>query len=351
MKLYFSPDQLKHQPQQYFRFGKVGTPVENPNRMETLADALARLGLDRRTPEDKGRAPLLKVHTQDYVAFLEEIFPLWQKLPSAGPEAFPNVHPYRGAGPDFVRHDRPRNTGAIGRIGYHVGDMSCAIGAGTWAAAYASAQTAINGAQAIRSGDRSAFALCRPPGHHCYRDRANGFCFLNNAAIAAEILREVFPRVAILDFDTHHGDGTQAIFYQRGDVLVASCHTDPTDYYPHFAGFADETGAGPGEGANLNIPLLPKSDNAVFIAAVNKLAEAVEQFGADALIVSAGWDAHRDDPLSELHVTTEAYARIGERLGRLGLPTLIVQEGGYSLAAIAEAAPAFVTAFLSSHKG
>jgi acetoin utilization deacetylase AcuC-like enzyme len=285
------------------------------------------------------------------VAFLEDIFSQWQTLPDAGAEAFPNVHPYRGAGPDFVRHDRPRNAGPIGRIGYHVGDMSCAIGVGTWAAAYASAQTAINGAHAILAGDRHAFALCRPPGHHCYPDRANGFCFLNNAAIAAELLRKTFARVAILDFDTHHGDGTQAIFYRRGDVLVASCHTDPTNYYPHFVGFADETGMGPGEGANLNIPLLPKSDNGHFISAVDRLAKAVEHFRADALIVSAGWDAHRDDPLSELQVTSDAFAVIGERLARLNLPTLIVQEGGYSLAAIAEAAPRFVTAFLSQHQG
>jgi acetoin utilization deacetylase AcuC-like enzyme len=350
MKLFFSPEQLLHRPQQYFRFGRIGVPLENPNRMETLAEALAQQGLDRRVPADYGRAPILKVHTAAYVAFLEEIYPLWRSMPNAGPEAFPNVHPYRGAGPDFVRHDRPRNTGAIGRIGYHVGDMSCAIGEGTWRAAYASAQTAINGAEAILAGDPTAFALCRPPGHHCYPDRANGFCFFNNAALAAEILRRQFKRVAIIDFDTHHGDGTQAIFYGRGDVLVASCHTDPTDYYPHFVGYADERGAGAGEGANLNIPLAPGSDDRTFVDAVDGIIAAAERFKPDALIVSAGWDAHHDDPLSELKVTTSAFARIGERLGRLGLPTLIVQEGGYSLAAIAEAAPQFVTAFLSAHR-
>jgi acetoin utilization deacetylase AcuC-like enzyme len=349
MKLFFSPAQLLHRPQQYFRFGKIGAPLENPERMETLAAALAALGLDRREPADAGLEPILKAHDPAYVDFLQRIWGLWRAMPEAGPEVLPNIHPYRGAGHDLRRLDRPRNTGPIGLTGYHVGDMSCAIGEGTWAAAYASAQTAIAGADALLAGGRHAFALCRPPGHHCYRDRANGFCFLNNAAIAAERLRTRFDRVAILDFDTHHGDGTQAIFYARGDVLVASCHTDPSDYYPFFAGFADERGAGAGEGANLNIPLSPGGDDAAYLAAVTGLMDAVTAFRADALIISAGWDAHRDDPLSKLAVTSAAFPRLGEMLASLSLPTLIVQEGGYSLAAIAEACPSFVTAFLNRH--
>ncbi len=350
MKLFFSPEQLLHRPQQYFRFGKIGSALENPARMETLADALAALGLDRSEPADHGLEPILAVHNADYVRFLQTIWQMWLELPDAGPEVLPNIHPYRGAGPDLVRQDRSRNTGPIGLAGHHVGDMSCAMGEGTWAAAHASSQTAISGAKELLAGERRAFSLCRPPGHHCYRDRANGFCFLNNAAIAAELLRSRFGKVAILDFDTHHGDGTQAIFYTRGDVLVASCHTDPADYYPFFAGFADERGAGEGEGANLNVPLAYGSDNAAYLEAVTGLCSAVEAFGAEALIVSAGWDAHRDDPLSKLTVTGDAFPRLGEMIAALDLPTLIVQEGGYSLAAIAEAAPSFVTSFLGSHR-
>ncbi|MGL4439066.1 MAG: histone deacetylase family protein [Bosea sp. (in: a-proteobacteria)] len=349
MKLFFSPTQLRHRPQQYFRFGKIGTALENPERMETLAEALAALGLDRVEPVDHGLEPILAVHDADYVRFLQNIWGVWQVLPDAGPEVLPNIHPYRGAGHDLMRQDRPRNTGPIGLAGYHIGDMSCAMGEGTYAAAYASAQTAISGARELLAGKRRAFSLCRPPGHHCYRDRANGFCFLNNAAIAAELLRSRFGRVAILDFDTHHGDGTQAIFYTRGDVLVASCHTDPADYYPFFAGFSDERGAGAGEGANFNITLNPGSDNATYLAAAAGLCASVTAFGAEALVVSAGWDAHRDDPLSKLAVTGDAYPRLGEMIAALDLPTLIVQEGGYSLAAIAEAAPSFVTSFLAHH--
>ena len=148
-----------------------------------------------------------------------------------------------------------------------MGDMSCAMMEGTFRAAYASAQTAIAGAQEILSGAPATFSLCRPPGHHAYADRCSGFCYLNNAAITAEVLRRRFQRVAILDFDTHHGDGTRAIFYARSDVFYGSVHTEPFAYYPHFAGYADETGTGPGEGANVNLPLPFGADDAAFIAA------------------------------------------------------------------------------------
>jgi acetoin utilization deacetylase AcuC-like enzyme len=350
MKLFFSPDQLLHRPQQYVRFGKIGPALENPNRMETLAEALTSLGLDREAPQDHGREPILAIHDAGYLDFLERIWGLWRALPDAGPEVLPNVHPYRGADADLIRRDPCRNAGAIGLAGHYVGDLSCAMGEGTFRSAYASAQSAISGAKAILAGERRALALCRPPGHHCYRDRANGFCFLNNAAIAAQLLRSRFGKVAILDFDTHHGDGTQAIFYARGDVLVASCHTDPSDYYPFFAGFADERGHGEGIGANLNVPLAFGADDRAYLDAVSKLGQAVKAFGAEALVVSAGWDAHRDDPLSKLRVSGDAFPRLGDMIAGLDLPTLIVQEGGYSLAAIAEAAPSFITAFLGSHR-
>jgi acetoin utilization deacetylase AcuC-like enzyme len=345
MKLIFSDKQLAHQPRQFMVHGRIVDPFENPNRAAALIDALAPLGLARTGPGDFGHKPIMKVHAYHYVTFLQDAYQRFVELEDHGPEVLPNVHPYRGAGADLAPRGRPRPTGIMGRAGWYLGDLSCAVMEHTYDAAYWSAQTAVAGAEVIRAGERAAFALCRPPGHHAYADRASGFCYLNNAAIAAEVLRNSFAKVAIVDFDTHHGDGTQAIFYARNDVFYGSVHTDPQAYYPYYAGYADETGSGAGQGCNLNLPLDQGSDDEAFVAANRRLAEAVTAFGADALIISAGWDAHRDDPLSRLAVTTEAYARIGQIFGKLKLSTLIVQEGGYSLSAVTEAAPVFVSAF------
>ena len=347
MKLFFSDAQLSHRPTQYMVHGRIVDPFENPNRAAGLIEALRPVGLQLTKPGDFGRDAILDVHADHYLRFLEEAYEHFMALPHHGPEVLPNVHPYRGARADLGARPRPRPVGILGRAGWYLGDLSCAIMEGTFQACYASAQSAIAGAEAVLAGDY-AFALCRPPGHHAYADRASGFCYLNNAAIAAQILRGTFGKVAIIDFDTHHGDGTQAIFYDRSDVFYGSVHTDPASYYPHFAGYADETGTGVGEGANLNLPLEPGAGNEPFVDANQRLALAVQAYGAEALVISAGWDAHKDDPLSKLDVTTDAYPRIGEIWGKLALPTLIVQEGGYSLTASGEAALSFVEAFRSA---
>ncbi|NDV86846.1 histone deacetylase family protein [Aurantimonas aggregata] len=345
MRLFFSPEQLAHRPTQYGVHGKLIKPLENPERGETLIASLAELGLVAELPAPIARETVTGVHADHYVEFLESAFERFQALPNAGPEVLPNVHPFYSGATQLGARPRPRTTGILGQAGWYIGDLSCAMTAGTFGAALASAASAASAAQAVLDGETSAFALSRPPGHHAYPDRANGFCFLNNAAIAAQLLRQRYARVAIIDFDTHHGDGTQAIFYDRDDVFVGSTHTDPSAYYPHFFGYAEERGVGAGEGFNLNLPLGPGSGDDAFVAAVEKLAEAAERFGAEALVLSAGWDAHRDDPLSKLDVTTAAYPRVGKLLANMKLPTVIVQEGGYSLAAVAEAAPAFVAAF------
>jgi acetoin utilization deacetylase AcuC-like enzyme len=348
MRLFFSPSQLTHAPTQFMVAGRLVAPVEVPERAQLMADALGKLGLTVEQPGDAGLAPITAVHAEHYVQFLATAHERFSKLPNAGSEVLPNVHPHVSAGPSLGPRPKPRTTSVVGEAGWYLGDLAVAIGPVTWSAAYASAQSAIAAADAVIAGDGEATALCRPPGHHAYADRASGFCFLNNAAIAAERLRSKYGRVAIVDFDTHHGDGTQAIFYRRNDVLFASVHTDPAAYYPFYAGYDDERGAGAGTGFNVNLPLPQGSGDAVFIEANRTLADAVDAYGAEALVISAGWDAHKDDPLSKLAVTTKAFEAIGTLWGKMRLPTVVVQEGGYSLAAIQEIAPAFVAAFLAA---
>jgi len=188
---------------------------------------------------------------------------------------------------------------------------------------------AVTATDIVLAGARGAYALCRPPGHHAYADLAGGFCFLNNSAIAAERLRTRHARVAILDVDVHHGNGTQGIFWQRGDVLTVSIHADPSAYYPFFCGYPHERGAGAGEGANLNLPLAFGSGDDVFLAALEDAGKTLSAFAPGALVLALGLDASEQDPLGPLKITTEGFRRIGAFVASLGLPTVIVQEGGY----------------------
>lgn len=345
MRFYFSDHQLDHNPQQYMVHGRIVHAFETQARPAILQQAFHDAGLTMATPADAGLDAILAVHAGHYVDYLRTAHDEFMQLPNHGPEVLPNVFSYRGAGPDFAPRGPARPTGIIGRSGWYVGDLSAIITHGTYSSSIASAHAAIAAADDLLSGARASVALCRPPGHHAYVDRASGFCFLNNAAIAAEKLRTRFARVAILDFDTHHGDGTQAIFYRRDDVFFGSVHTDPSAYYPHYVGYADERGAGAGVGFNLNLPLAYGAGDTEFIAANQTLLAQAKKFGAEALVISAGWDAHVRDPLSKLKVTTDAYARIGELYGRANLPAVIIQEGGYALDAIGEAALAFAKAF------
>jgi acetoin utilization deacetylase AcuC-like enzyme len=198
----------------------------------------------------------------------------------------------------------------------------------------------------LLDGERAAYALCRPPGHHAFSDMAGGFCYLNNSAIAAEMLRRAHDRVAILDVDLHHGNGTQGIFYQRGDVLTVSIHADPERFYPFFWGYANETGAADGAGCNLNLPLPRGSGDDVFVAALDTAVERVRQFAPGALVVALGLDAFEGDPFGGLRVSTPGFAEIARRISAaLPLPTLLVQEGGYLCDGLGDNLQSFLAGF------
>ncbi|AUY32555.1 histone deacetylase family protein [Pseudomonas soli] len=332
MRCYFHPEQLLHHPRSYYSRGAMRTPQEVPERAQRLLQAAKDLGFDIRKPEDAGLAPLKAVHGEAYLAFLEEAHARWKEVPEDwGDEVMSNI---------FVREPNALR-GILAQAGRYLADGSCPVGEHTWRSAYWSAQSAVAAAQAILDGESATYALCRPPGHHARYDAAGGFCYLNNAAVAAQVLRGRYQRVAILDTDMHHGQGIQEIFYERDDVLYVSVHGDPTNFYPGVAGFADERGSGAGEGCNLNLPMAHGASEADFMAQLEVALQAVKDFGAEVLVLSLGFDIYELDPQSKVAVTTEGFARLGEQIRGLRLPCLIVQEGGYHLESLEANARAF----------
>ena len=337
MKIVFDERQLAHAPELYFRRGATIPHPEQPQRAILLRDALLAAGHERLKPRDHGLAPITAVHDPDFVDCLTTA---WAALgPTLGPGPIvPTFHPQRRG----VRLP----ASPLGRLGWFSTDTSCPIVEGTASAIYWSAQTAVEAAELVRSGaERHAYGLCRPPGHHATADQTMGFCFFNNAAIAAEHLRGRFSRVAILDVDTHHGNGTQDIFFDRGDVFFASIHTDPTEYTPFFTGWADERGEGEGEGATLDLVLAPGAGVETILAAYDAAIAAIAEFGAEALVVSLGLDMSKDDPLSLVGMTRAGFEAGAAKIAGLGLPTVLIQEGGYLGPSLSDNAVAFLGAF------
>ena len=276
-------------------------------------------------------ACLARVHSPRYLAFLASAWDQWLALDAdnAQRDVLPSVWPVRGFRADVL----PDNFAA--RVGLFSFDAGTPLTAGTWEAARTGAHCALSAAQVVLEGAPAAFALSRPPGHHAGADFFGGYCFLNNAAIAAQHLRDAgLGRVAVLDVDYHHGNGTQAIFYDRPDVFFASIHGDPRTEYPFYLGHADETGVGAGLGCNLNLPLSRGSDFVAWSAALEQALAAIGRFGAEALVVSLGMDTFIGDPISGFRLESEDYLRLGERLARVGLPTVLVFEGGYAVDAV-----------------
>ncbi len=305
--------------------GELMPTFERPERADAVLARIIASGLGEVTePAAFGLAPLARVHTDAYLAFLRTAWQDWHAL-HGDCDALPLAWPARG-----LRQVEPAHID--GRLGYYSFDAGTPITAGTWAAASAAADIALTAARLVAGGERAAFALCRPPGHHAGPDYFGGYCFLNNAAIAAACLLDAGAgRVAILDVDYHHGNGTQDIFYERDDVLFCSIHCDPRQEYPFFLGHADETGRGAGEGCNRNLPLPPGSGWAAWSEALGTALAAITRYAPDTLVVSLGVDTYEHDPIATFRLSTPDYVELGERLAALGLPTVLVMEGGYAV--------------------
>lgn len=314
--------------------GELVPCFEVPARAEgVLRELRGRgLGLIEAPPAIDGSL-LATVHQPRYLAFLEGAWAEWvaQAPGNDQRDALPSCWPVRHHRSDVL----PDNFAA--RMGLFSFDAGTPLTAGTWVAAREGAACALAAAHRVRDGARAAFALTRPPGHHAGADFFGGYCFLNNAAIAAQALRDGgAARVAVLDIDYHHGNGTQAIFYHRADVFYASLHGDPRTEYPFYLGHADETGAGDGLGHNLNLPLPRGTGYAAWAAALADALGAVRRSGAEALVVSLGVDTFDGDPISGFRLAADDYRRVGETLARAGLPTVFVFEGGYAVDRVGE---------------
>lgn len=335
---------LHHGRHEMFR-GALVPCVEVPARADHVVRELRQRSLGRIvTPPDLDRQALERVHAPRYLGFLEGAWDEWVALDPANAQrdAFPSYWPIRGFRSDVL----PASFHA--RMGLFSFDAGSPLTAGTWAAAAQGAACALGGARALLAGERSAFVLTRPPGHHAGPDFFGGYCFLNNAAIAAQALRDGgCDRVAVLDVDYHHGNGTQTIFYERGDVFFASVHGDPRTEYPYFLGHADERGAGAGLDCNLNLPLPRGTGFARWREALAAALDAIARFGADALVVSLGVDTFEHDPISGFALGSADYLRVGKDLAARALPTLFAFEGGYAVAEVGVNAVNVLEGFLS----
>ncbi|MBS1209221.1 MAG: acetylpolyamine aminohydrolase [Proteobacteria bacterium] len=330
MRIVANPHQAAHHAEFEFYRGRRVACFETPSRAEYVLQAVQQAGFTVEAPLALNASSLLGVHSQRYLDFLQGAWAEWLASGNEG-DAFPCVWPIRGMRSDHTPHN------FAARMGLFSFDTGSPLTAGTWQAARSGADCALTAAHWLTAGERSAFVLTRPPGHHAGAEFFGGYCFLNNAAIAAQALRDGgAKRVAILDVDFHHGNGTQDIFYRRGDVFFASIHGDPATEYPFFLGHADETGEGAGAGCNLNLPLPAGTSVAGWFTALEAALERIGAFKPEALVVSLGVDAFAGDPISKFQLQTPDYRHLGERLQGLGLPTLFVLEGGYAVAEIGD---------------
>jgi acetoin utilization deacetylase AcuC-like enzyme len=342
----WSPETRRHDPRHEVWVGVPTDGTERADRVDAILDALTTAGHKLVEATRQQDDALRDVHEQELLEFLSTAAERWAKGPYRELVGQERVVPYLFPTPAMTAGLPARTAVAIhADAGRFVYDTMTLVGAGTWAAARAAVDCAIQAAQLVAAGTRLAYALCRPPGHHATPAGFGGSCYLNNAAVAAAVLRAGGAgTVGIVDLDAHQGNGTAAIFYERADVRYGSVHVDPgAGWFPHVVGYAEETGAGAGEGATRNAPLPEGAGDEPWLAAVAGLADWVS--GCDALVVSLGVDAAADDPESPLQVTADGYREAGRILARTGLPAVAVQEGGYHLPTLG----GLVAAYLQGH--
>ncbi|SON58102.1 Acetylpolyamine aminohydrolase [Hartmannibacter diazotrophicus] len=332
MQTFFSEDHRLHFPQGELHGGELVTPFERPSRVEYVLRQLKERGFPAvTTPDAVDLSIAHRVHDAGFLNFLETAWDEWKAAGNAG-EIIATGFAARRMSGAF----RPPPRDIDGKVGYYALAAETAITGGTWKAACSSLASAQSAQRHVAAKGGAAFALCRPPGHHAASDMFGGYCFINNAAVVAEMFRlGGAGKVAVLDVDFHHGNGTQEILYARGDVLFASLHGHPEDAYPYFTGYADESGEGEGEGATANYPMRPGTAYGEWSQALDEAIARIKAFGAEALVVSLGVDAYKDDPISFFKLESEDFRRCGNRLAKgLGLPTVFLMEGGYAIEAV-----------------
>ncbi len=325
MKVVRSDDHRKHFPKGELYGGEFVRPFECPERWEHIMDRLGERGFaDMLNPDALDMSPVRQIHDEGFLEFLETAWDKWQKAGYTG-EILATCFPARRM---VVK--KPKQIDGL--VGYYALAIETAITSGTWEATQASCAIAETAQRIVAGGERAAFALCRPPGHHAAKDMYGGYCFINNAAVAAQMfLNDGAKRVAILDPDFHHGNGTQDIFYDRDDVLFCSLHGAPEYAFPHFLGYADETGAGKGEGYNVNYAMKPGTGYDEWGAALDDAIKRIRDYSPDALVVSLGVDTYEKDPISFFKLKSEDFTDYGSRIAKLKLPTLFCMEGGYAV--------------------
>lgn len=337
MHLFYHPDQALHDPSTEMHNGGFVPYHEHSDRVRSVLGSLGPTATPGDGPDRE--MAIAAVHRADYLAFLQGAFGRWQDAGRSG-DALAYVWPVR-------RRRELRLVRIDALLGRYSFDATTPITATTWAAARASAITAIAAADTIVAGAQHAFALCRPPGHHAGADYCGGYCYLNNAAIAAQRLRDAgHAKVAVLDVDYHHGNGTQDIFWTRGDIFCASIHADPATDYPFFWGHADELGSGAGEGKTLNLPLAQGTEINGYRRALAVALGAIDRFAPSAIVVSFGADTFADDPICNFRLRTEDFEQIGGDIAEAGWPAAIVFEGGYAVEALGPNVASFLAGFV-----